>query len=64
MYSIVQADLYVPYPTISDLPTGRNQDAVPLVDWPIGNVPFWSDLHAYSQLGHQGPFADLRSGGL
>lgn len=64
VFSIVQADLYIPALTIADLPTGRNQDTVPLGDWPIGTVPFWSEFHAYSQLGHQGPFAHLGTGGL
>jgi hypothetical protein len=64
VFSIVQADLYIPAVTIADLPTARDQGAVPLNDWPIGTVPFWSELHAYSQLGHQGPFAQLGSGGL
>lgn len=64
VFSIVQADLYVPAVTIADLPAARGQGAVPLADWPIGAVPFWSELHAYSQLGHQGPFAQLGEGGL
>jgi len=64
VFSIVQADLYIPALTITDLPGGRNQDAVPVGDWPIGTVAFWSELHAYSQLGHQGPFAHLGTGGL
>jgi hypothetical protein len=64
VFSIVQADLYVPAVTIADLPRARNQDAVPLDDWPIGNVPFWSQLHAWSQAGHLGPFAYLANAGL
>ncbi len=64
VFSIVQADLYVPALSVADLPTGQNQGVVALDDWPIGNIPFWSDLHAYSQLGPQGPFAYLGTGGL
>lgn len=64
VFSIVQADLYVPALSVADLPADRNQGVVPLDDWPIGNTPFWSDLHAYSQLGPQGPFAYLGTGGL
>lgn len=64
VFSIVQADLYIPALTLADLPGGRDQNSVPLRDWPIGRVPFWSELHAYSQLGPQGPFAHLGTGGL
>ena len=65
VFSIVQADLYVPAPTIADLATGRTQDAVDVADWPIGNVPFWSELHAYAQLGHYDErFGPLGQGGL
>jgi hypothetical protein len=52
VFSIVQADLYVPAVTLHDLATGRDQDSLPDRDWPIGDVPFWSDLHAWSQTGH------------
>lgn len=64
VFDIVQADLYVPALTVADLATGRDQDQLPLQDWPVGAVPFWSELHAYSQLGPQGPFAHLGTGGL
>lgn len=64
VFSIVQADLYIPALTLAGLPAGRDQNSLPLRDWPIGDVPFWSELHAYSQLGPQGPFAHLGSGGL
>jgi hypothetical protein len=41
------------------------QDAVPAEDYPIGAVPFWSELHAYSQFGHDDErFAGLARGGL
>jgi hypothetical protein len=64
VFSIVQADLYIPALTIADVTTGRNQDAVSVDEWPIGRVPFWSDLHAYSQLGPHSRFAHLATGGL
>jgi hypothetical protein len=64
VFSIVQADLYLPAVTLADLPAGRGQDIVPEEDWPIGAVPFWSELHAYSQLGGQGRFAHLGDDGL
>ena len=64
VFSIVQADLYIPAVTVLDLATGRDQDAVPHDDWPIGRVPFWSELHAYSQLGPRSRFAHLGTGGM
>ncbi|MCI2423244.1 hypothetical protein MOQ72_38075 [Saccharopolyspora sp. K220] len=66
VFSIVQADLYVPALSLADLPTGRSQRAVPTRQWPIGSVPFWSELHAYAQLGHHPElgFAQLGRGGL
>ena len=65
VFSIVQADLYIPAVTLAGLPTGQSQDSVPAHEYPIGAVPFWSDLHAYSQLGHEhGPFGSLGTGGL
>jgi hypothetical protein len=64
VFSIVQADLYIPALTIGDLVTGRDQNAVPNDDWPIGRVPFWSELHAYSQLGPDSRFSHLAVGGL
>lgn len=65
VFSIVQADLYIPALSVIDLPTGRNQNAVPVPDWPIGSIPFWSDLHAYSQCGHlHDRFGRLGTGGL
>jgi hypothetical protein len=66
VFSIVQADLYVPALSLADLPAGRGQDAVPAERWPIGSVPFWSELHAYAQLGHLPalPFGALAEGGL
>lgn len=66
VFSIVQADLYVRALSLADLPAGRDQREVSAERYPIGSVPFWSELHAYSQLGHDegSPFAQLATGGL
>jgi hypothetical protein len=65
VFSIVQADLYVFAVTVADLATGRAQDAVDVADWPLGAVPFWSDLHAWAQVGHWDErFSRLAGGGL
>jgi hypothetical protein len=65
VFSIVQADLWVPAVTLADVATGRDQSAVPDEEWPLGTVPFWSELHAWSQIGHYDPrFAGLGEGGL
>jgi len=65
VFSVVQADLYIPALTIADLTTGRSQSATDVADWPIGDVPFWSELHAYGQAGHsEERFARLGQGGL
>lgn len=65
VFSVVQADLYVPALTIADLATGRSQSATDVADWPIGDVPFWSELHAYGQVGHvDARFGRLGRGGL
>lgn len=59
VFSIVQTDLHIPALTLADLARGRGQDAIPAGDWPIGDVTFWSDLHAYSQRPDDPRFADL-----
>lgn len=66
VFSIVQADLFIPARSLADLPGGTGQRDVPEDEWPIGSVPFWSELHAYAQLGHHrdSRFAGLASGGL
>jgi hypothetical protein len=64
VFSIVQADLYIPFATLMDLVSGRPQTDPPTDDYPIGEVPFWSLLHAYSQVGHFTRFGDLAMGGL
>lgn len=66
VFSIVQADLYVPAVTLGGLLDERSQNRMPVTSFPIGRIPFWSELHAYSQLGHNdnSPFAKLATGGL
>ncbi|MGI8678392.1 MAG: hypothetical protein ACR2LX_06860 [Jatrophihabitans sp.] len=59
VFSIVQTDLHIPAVTLGDLPDGRSQEAVPAEDWPIGDVAFWSRLHAYSQRPDDPRFAGL-----
>lgn len=49
VFSINQADLYVPALRLADLPSGPSQDVLSKTDYPWGDVPFWSDLHAWSQ---------------
>jgi hypothetical protein len=64
VFSIVQADLHVPAVTLADLLSGRSEEAPAVEDYPIGDVPFWSELHAYSQVGHRSGFGNLATGGL
>jgi hypothetical protein len=66
VFSIVQADLFVPALSLADLLDGRGQADVTESGYPIGTVPFWSELHAYSQLGHHAEqrFKQLGTGGL
>lgn len=65
VFSIVQADLHVPATTLAGLTTGAGQDSVDIDRWPIGDVPFWSELHAYGQIGHTVPrIGALGQGGL
>jgi hypothetical protein len=64
VFSIEQADLYVPALTLPDLITQRSEDSLDPTDYPIGAVPFWSELHAYSQIGHMSAFGELADGGL
>jgi hypothetical protein len=64
VFSIVQADLYVPYLSVADLLTGRSEDPLGVEEYPIGQVPFWSELHAWSQWGAGGPFESFARGGL
>jgi hypothetical protein len=59
VFSIYQADLFVPAVALSDLPDGRSGEGIPVTEYPLGNVPFWSDLHAWAQIGHFTEFGDL-----
>jgi hypothetical protein len=52
VFSIHQTDLYGPALSLADILTGRTQDAVPADRWPLGRVPFWSELLTWSQIGH------------
>lgn len=68
IFSIQQADLYIPAVAHDAIPITSQSD-VPIGEWPIGDVPFWSELHAYGQYGHvddpQGRrFGALGTGGL
>jgi hypothetical protein len=54
VFSINQTDLYVPALCLADLVHGRGQDGVAPENFPIGRVPFWSELHHWSQLGYLG----------
>ncbi|HEX6355294.1 hypothetical protein [Actinophytocola sp.] len=58
MFSIQQTDLYVPALRLADLPNGRGQKVLSRNDFPCGDVPFWSDLHEWSQLGIVPDLAD------
>lgn len=57
--SIVQTDLWSPAVTLCDIPTGRDESDVPIEDYPLGQIPFWSELHAWSQIGHTSRFGEL-----
>ncbi|MFN2518410.1 MAG: hypothetical protein ABR604_05090 [Jatrophihabitantaceae bacterium] len=59
VFSIVQTDLCVVARTIAELPAGMVEPHIPVADYPVGDVAFWSSLHAWSQLGHRAPFGDL-----
>ena len=64
--SIVQTDLYIPALTLRGMVGGSAQTADDLApeQYPIGDVPFWSLLHAYSEMGHEASFGDLATDGL
>lgn len=64
VFSVVQADLYVPALTLAGLLDGSSESPVPAEEYPIGSVPFWSDLHAFNQVGHYTKFGKLAEGGL
>ena len=69
VFDLVLADVWIPALTLADLATGADQTDLPIDAFPIGRVPFWSELSAYSARGHDdgggpGPFAHLGTGGL
>ena len=65
VFRIIQADLTIPAVTLADLADGRTQSAVPVAEWPIGQVRFWSELHAYRQTRNSDSrFAGLGTGGF
>jgi hypothetical protein len=55
VFSIVQTDLWVPAVSIACLATGEGEGDGHL-PYPIGDVPFWSRLHAWSQIGAWGSY--------
>lgn len=57
--SIVQTDLWSPALTICDLGSERDETDVPIENYPLGSIPFWSQLHAWSQIGHTSTFGEL-----
>lgn len=54
VFSIVQTILYIPALTLAGMvrETAQTEDDLPVERFPIGDIPFWSLLHAYSQTGH------------
>lgn len=53
VFSIHQTDLYIPFINVRALLAGGpSEDSVPIEEYPLGEVPFWSLLHAWSQAGH------------
>lgn len=57
--SIVQTDLWSPAVTLCDLSIERDETDVPTEEYPLGSIPFWSQLHAWSQIGHASVFGEL-----
>jgi hypothetical protein len=66
VFSIVQADLSVPALTLVAMvsESAQSETDLPPEQYPVGNVPFWRLLHAYSQIGHLSSFGDLTIGGM
>jgi hypothetical protein len=57
--SIVQTDLWSPGVTLCALSIERDETNLPIEDYPLGSIPFWSQLHAWSQIGHISRFGEL-----
>lgn len=51
VFSINQTDLCVSALRLADLVNGRREESPTPADYPIGRVPFWSELHKWSQIG-------------
>ncbi|WP_157740213.1 hypothetical protein [Micromonospora auratinigra] len=65
VFSIVQADLWVPAATLGAMVEDPSGDDGSVAHRRAGRVPFWSDLYAYSQhRGEGSPFGHLATGGL
>jgi len=65
VFRIIQADVGVSAVTLADLTDDRAAVAVAAAGCPVGQVPFWSELHAYSQWrGSDSRFASLGIGGF
>ena len=63
VFRIIQADIRISAIALADL-ADDGAAAVP-TKRPVGHVPFWSELHAYSQWrGSDSPFANLGVGGF
>ena len=65
VFDIMQTDLYAQALDLAALVTGASQQDVPVDDYTIGDVPFWSELHAYIEFSHHYPasrFAGLGQG--
>jgi len=65
VFDIMQTDPYVQALDLAALVTGASQQDVPVDDYTICDVPFWSELHAYIEFSHYYPasrFAGLGQG--
>ena len=61
VFSIVQTDLFVKALTLESFIAGTSQSetGVSIESYPLGNVPFWSLLHGWSQVGHVTSLGEL-----
>jgi hypothetical protein len=44
--------------------SAQTEGDLPPEQYPVGDVPFWSLLHAYNSVGQFTSFGDLATGGL
>jgi hypothetical protein len=65
VFSIVQTDVYVPALTLESFVAGTSQSesGISIESYPLGDVPFWTMLHAWSQVGHTTSFGELAQSG-